>query len=609
MLKNGVGMVGGGTATSEHYQIKHQRLDVIPELGFSNNIDALSYQHNDSSHQHHFADVPEIKPLSTHFDEEIATINSTTGLLEKEVKPQNLDVTPDLGLLEVTENSESTLKNSELDKTKNIEDPEYIKAMALLTSMKKKYEECMIIFNNALNSINPDIFLTVNIDLTKLKSGSEILMKGLSFIEYMQTQLEPDIKNNVLGKTELDDGFDEVALGIKLENEDFVNDVAKTGADEYERIPDFDDNTENDDDFYSDNLKDNCFDLVKAELHDDSSYEVKSKKSKKAAEKEREKEMREARKIHKCNICNKGFITPLSLKKHTAKHSTSDQNSDKKLKVKIKKENLDFDNVPPLNTDADNVKLDADGISGINEKDGTEIWTCTICLKTFKRHNSFRVHLRYHTGDRPFPCDHCKENFISKTKLTQHKRTVHGMGGFKCETCDEVFDACRVLDYHRVLQHNIKNFHQCQFCDERFDAKFDLKKHRTAKHKEKYRQELQEKYKNQKHFICDLCGFSSNNKYHFGVHMLRHKDDKPFQCDKCENTFTMASALRRHKITAHTTDQPYKCEFCSKSFPVKHYLTKHSLIHTGEKNHVCDICGKAFTYSSHKSRHRKTHFK
>ena len=35
----------------------------------------------------------------------------------------------------------------------------------------------MIIFNNALNSINPDIFLTVNIDLTKLKSGSEILMK------------------------------------------------------------------------------------------------------------------------------------------------------------------------------------------------------------------------------------------------------------------------------------------------------------------------------------------------------------------------------------------------------------------------------------------------
>merc|ERR1712168_1081363 len=143
----------------------------------------------------------------------------------------------------------------------------------------------MIIFNNALNSINPDIFLIVNIDLTKLKSGSEILMKGLSFIEYMQTQLEPDSKSNVLGKTELDDGFDEVALGIKLENEDFVNDVAKAGGDDYDRIADFDDNTENDDDFYSANIKDNCFDLVKAELHDDSSYEAKSKKSKKAAKK------------------------------------------------------------------------------------------------------------------------------------------------------------------------------------------------------------------------------------------------------------------------------------------------------------------------------------
>ena len=34
------------------------RLDVIPELGFSNNIDALSYEHNNSSHQHHAPDLP-----------------------------------------------------------------------------------------------------------------------------------------------------------------------------------------------------------------------------------------------------------------------------------------------------------------------------------------------------------------------------------------------------------------------------------------------------------------------------------------------------------------------------------------------------------------------
>lgn len=51
--------------------------------------------------------------------------------------------------------------------------------------------------------------------------------------------------------------------------------------------------------------------------------------------------------------------------------------------------------------------------------------TCPICNRTFYWPNEVAIHMRTHTGERPFPCQHCPYRATQSGALKRHVLAKH----------------------------------------------------------------------------------------------------------------------------------------------------------------------------------------
>ncbi|CAD5225333.1 unnamed protein product [Bursaphelenchus okinawaensis] len=75
---------------------------------------------------------------------------------------------------------------------------------------------------------------------------------------------------------------------------------------------------------------------------------------------------------------------------------------------------------------------------------------CDYCQKVFTNRSNLIVHLRSHTGEKPYKCNLCPYACAQSSKLTRHMRT-HGQQGkevFNCTICKMPFSVHSTLEKH-----------------------------------------------------------------------------------------------------------------------------------------------------------------